>query len=395
MAVTGHIRQRKSKSGKVSYQIIIETAKDPSSQKRNRYYSTVNGTKKEAERQLQNKLREMSGENYLDTSNILLRDFVPEWYSSKEHTLKRSTLSRYQEQLNWYVLPRLGQYPIKALSSPVIQRWVNEIYIAPPTRKKDSKSDSVKPLSAKTVKNIFLNLKAILDYAKLRKLIASNPCDSVNLPKIDKKELEVYSDEEIKKILSSAEGTDLQFPIYLLLCTGMRRGELLGLRWRNVYLEEKYIEITETKIQAAGNVYTDTPKSKNSRRKIPIGDDLIKEFKQYRLRNQKIFIAKGKKVSQDDYVLCRQDGTEYDPDDFLRLWKRFLEHNGIRYLKLHALRHSFATMLLQAKYDPKTVGDLLGHADSNLVLSTYGHTFSETKREAVEGIGKKLNYLVG
>ena len=194
---TGHIRKRESSSGKISYQIIIEAGKpDPKTNKRQRIYETVNGTKKQAQQLLQMRLRQMDSGNYVGNCNILLKDFVDDWLESKKNTLKVSTLNRYKEQIGWYIIPYLGRYSLSSITAPIVQRWVNSIYSNPPTQKNNHK-----PLSAKTVRNIFLNLRAMLDYARATKLIASNPCDMISLPKVEKKELEVYSVNELKKIL--------------------------------------------------------------------------------------------------------------------------------------------------------------------------------------------------
>lgn len=385
---TGHVRQRTSKSGERTYQIVIEMGRqDPLTGKRSREYHTFHGNRKQAEMRLREMLHQYDNNLYANDHNMTLEELMKIWITNyKSQNLKPSTLERYREQINWYIVPMLGKYPLHNLTIQLIQKWVSDIYEHPPTKK-----NSGKKLAPKTVRNIFLNLKSALDYAVKLKMIQSNPCDHVELPKVVQKEVEAFDEDEIATILSLSKGTDLYFPIYLLLNTGMRRGELLGLKWKNVHLEEGYIEIVETKLSVCGNEITDTPKSRNSKRRIPIGENLKNEFKKYHLRCCEIFLKQGKRVKPDDYVICRSDGTFYEPNSFTRAWSRFLEKNGIRHLKLHGLRHTSATLLLKGGIDVKTISTRLGHADPTLVLTTYGHTLDSMSRNAADQIDSMLH----
>ena len=323
---------------------------------------------------------------YASDHNMTLTELMKIWITNyKAQNLKPSTLERYREQIAWYIEPMLGKYPLHNLTPQLIQKWVSDVYEKPPTKK-----NSGKKLAPKTVRNIFLNLKAALDYAVKLKMIQSNPCDHVELPKVVQKEVEAFDEDEIASILSHAEGTDLYFPILLLVNTGMRRGELLGLKWKHVHLDESYIEVVETKLSVCGNEITDTPKSKSSKRRIPIGDNMMQEFRKYRFKCEKIFLMHGKRVQPDDYVICRSDGTFYEPNSFTRAWSRFLEKNGIRHLKLHGLRHTSATLLLKGGVDVKTISTRLGHADPTLVLTTYGHTLDSMSRNAADQIDSMI-----
>ncbi len=389
---TGHIRQRTTKSGKKTYQIVIETGRqDPVTGKRSREYVTVQGNRKQAEMHMRELLHQYDNNLYASDHNMTLSELMKVWITNyKAQNLKPSTLERYREQIAWYIEPMLGKYPLHNLTPQLIQKWVTDIYEHPPTKK-----NSGKKLAPKTVRNIFLNLKAALDYAVKLKMIQSNPCDHVELPKVVQKEVEAFDEDEIASILSHAEGTDLYFPIYLLLNTGMRRGELLGLKWKHVHLDEGYIDVVETKLSVCGNEITDTPKSKSSKRRIPIGGNMMKEFKSYRLRCEKIFLTRGRRVQPDDYVICRSDGTFYEPNSFTHAWSRFLEKNGIRHLKLHGLRHTSATLLLKGGVDVKTISTRLGHADPTLVLTTYGHTLDSMSLNAAVQIDSMLQNSKG
>ncbi len=319
---TGHIRTRTTQKG-TAYQAIIEiSAKDPVTGQRKRKYKTFK-KKVDAQRYLNEAIHQLNHGTFADAHNMSVETLMSAWLKSKEFDTKQTTLTRYKEQTEWYVKPKLGKYPVDYLNPAVIQEWVNSIYTKPPTSKNNGK-----PLSAKTVRNVFLNLKAALDYAVDNELISRNPCLKVNLPKQTKKEVEAFSEDEIKKILKCAKGTDLYFPIYILLHTGMRRGELLGLRWCDVHIKENehpYLEIRQTRLSSAGKEIIDTPKSASSRRTVQLSSQAQKEFVAYKIWCRKVLLKKGRSIDDNKFVIMRSDG-EYDtPDNFTKRWNNFLK----------------------------------------------------------------------
>ncbi len=384
---TGHIRKRETKSG-ISYQVIVESASpDPITGKRTRIYKTFE-KKKDAEKALNSMIHDFSRRAYTDDNNMTVESLMAKWLESKELTLKETTISRYRQQVEWYIKPALGRYPISALNVSIIQNWVNDIYKHPPTVKNDGS-----PLSPKSVKNIFLNLQAALNYAVFMKLIPDNPCTHVNLAPLIHHEVEAFDEEDIRKILICAKGTDLYFPIYLLIHTGMRRGELLGLQWKDVHIEEEhpYIDIVQTRLSACGKEVIDTPKTESSKRKIYLSSQAQKEFLHYRLWAKETLLRYGKIQSLSDFVIIREDGKLDEPNNFTRRWNKFLEQNGIRQLKLHGLRHTCATMLLKNNVDIKTISNRLGHSDTSMVLNVYGHSLDSMSQAAADTMDRIMN----
>lgn len=225
----------------------------------------------------------------------------------------------------------------------MIQNWVNDIYSHPPTKKNEAK-----PLKPKSVKKFFLNLQAAFNYAVFMKLIPDNPCKHVNLPPVVKYEVQAFNEDEIRQILLCAKGTDLYFPIYLLIHTGMRRGELLGLCWKDVHIdndiEHPYIDIVQTRLDACGKEIIDTPKTESSKRKIFLSQQARQEFLRYRTWSKEVLFRCGRIQSLSDLVIIREDGQTDNPNNFTRRWNKFLAANGIRRLKLHGLRHPYVKL---------------------------------------------------
>ena len=386
---SGHIRKRELKNG-CSYEVVVETSsRDPVTGKRVRIYRTFR-KKKDAEKALNEMLHDLKRNVYTDDNNMTISSLMSEWLKSRTLTLKETTISRYRQQVDWYINPTLGKYPVAALSVNKIQNWVNEIYKHPPTSKNGGK-----PLVPKTVRNIFLNLQAAMDYAVYMKLIYDNPCKHVQLPPPVKYEVQAYNEEEIQQILSCAKGTDLFFPIYLLIHTGMRRGELLGLRWKDVHIdkdeEHPYIDIVQTRLNACGKVIIDTPKTKSSQRKIYLSQMARAEFLKYRTWAKQVFLSLGRIQSENDLVIIKENGDIDNPENFTKRWNTFLSVNGIRRLKLHGLRHTCATMLLKNNVDIKSIATRLGHTDGTMVLNVYGHSLDSMSQAAADVMDNVLN----
>ena len=175
----------------------------------------------------------------------------------------------------------------------------------------------------------------------------------------------------------------------------MRRGELLGLMWKDIHIDDPnqdaYIEIVQTRLSASGKEIIDTPKSQSSKRKIFISENTRNVFLKYRTWCKEVLLKKGKTLKSNDLVIIRSDGTHDSPNNLTKRWNNFLKDNNIRHLKLHGLRHTCATMLLENNVDIKTISNRLGHADTTLVLTTYGHSLDRMGKAAADTMDSVMN----
>ena len=260
---TGHIRPRKDKNGKTTgYQLTIEGERDPLTGKRDRHYKTVKGTKKLAEATLRKMISDLENGTLLTQSSMKLSDWVKQWMKLYLPNIEATTRASYNEKINCYIIPTLGNIPLKSLKTSTVQAWVNSL------------SDE-KGLAPKTIKNAYLNLKASLDKAVVLQMIPTNPCIGVELPKVVKYEAEIYDTKEIQKALELAEGTDMYLILLLTAYVGFRRGEIAALRWDHVDLINGIIHVKENRVIADGKVITKAPKSSSGTRDITIGNKLL------------------------------------------------------------------------------------------------------------------------
>ena len=292
---TGHIRKRVTKDGKVSYQVILESEKDPLTGKRQRQYKTVNGTKKEAEAVLDRMKSQYNTDGILKPSSIKHKDRIHEWLQLYLPNIEATTRAGNTERIKNRLIPYLGNIPLNSLQTASIQQWIT-------TLSKDEK------LAPKSVKNVYLNLKAALDKAVTLKMLPSNPCVGVVLPKAEKYNAEVYDSNEIAEMLKAAEGTDIYLLVTLIVLVGFRRGEITALQWSDIDFENSVIHINKSEVIADGKKIVKSPKTKSGIRDIYIGDNLLKLLKKEYAKYCADKLAMGSEFVDSNCVIRQSNG---------------------------------------------------------------------------------------
>lgn len=371
---TGHIRKRQTKDGKNSYQLIVESEKDPITGKRQRFYKTVNGTKREAEATLAKMKAEIDGNGIIAKPSVLkLSDWMAEWLDLYLPNIEATTRANYTERIATKLNPYLGNTPLKALQTSMIQQWVNAL----------SKEENLAP---KSVKNVYLNLKAALDKAVLLNMIPQNPCTGVELPKLVKYQAEVYDDKEIEHLLEVCKNTDMYLFVVLEISLGLRRGEIAALEWSDIDFEKSVIHITKNRVIAGKEKITKAPKSQAGLRDLYFGEHLhtllLEECKRYKADKK----AMGGDFIDSNLVIRQKNGKGFSPDSLTQKWVRFRKNHGLKEIRLHDLRHTCATAMLGAGVSPKVIQTRLGHSDISVTMNIYTHSLPSMNRDAGEKI---------
>ena len=242
-------------------------------------------------------------------------------------------------------------------------------------------------MSGKTLRHQYATLKLIFQNAHRRELISKNPMEYVSAPKLEKKPIDAFSEQEAKKFFSLLqEETDLDFRciLYLLITTGIRRGECVGLKWQDVNLDEGWIQVVRNVTYSSGNgIVIGSPKTAHSRRMIPLLQSAVDLLKQHKADMQKRYL--GRNLDQAFLFPSMSNIlTPRDPNSVTRRLKRFMKRNGLPDLSPHDLRHSCASLLLSSGADIKSVQEMLGHADASTTLNFYVRTdFQQMKAATV------------
>ena len=240
-----------------------------------------------------------------------------------------------------------------------------------------------KGLSAKTVRNIHQIISSALKLAVEQRLIARNPADGCALPKAEHKEMQTLPVEQLTSFLREAKDSGVFALYYIDLTTGLRRGELLGLKWSDIDLEKGDLRVQRQIGRIDGKIIEMPLKTKNAYRTLPLSADAISVLMQQR-----------RKTGNSEWVFPSPTGGPMSPDSVLHMLHRVLKRAGLPKVRFHDLRHTFATLALQNGVDIKTVSGMLGHFSAGFTLDTYAHVTTSAKHEAAKTMGNILSGAV-
>ena len=297
------------------------------------------------------------------------------------------TYERYESIVRLHIVPIMGKVKLQALTP----QHINTL-----------KSKKLKEgLSPTTVSAIHDMLHKALDDAVKMGLIARNVCDVVSHTRKQHKEINPLMPEQARKLLEAVKGHPQEALFVLALATGMRRGELLGLKWQDINLDKGTLQVRRMLSRLPtqmgkenGDLYVEAePKTKSSRRNIVIAGFALEALKEHRKRQNEMKRLAGDSWEEHDYVFCKALGQHLDPGGVLVQLKHWLEKAGLPDRRFHDLRHSAATILLQARVQLKTVQELLGHSTIATTADIYSHVSSEMREEIVNKMDDFFGHL--
>jgi integrase len=324
---------------------------------------------------------------------LTLQQWFKTWlFEYKVNEIRPSTLSKYEGLYRNYIKnTQIGMIKLKDLKASNLQAYYNLL-----TRDKNKTPDTIKTLNKV--------IKAALTQATAEQYIFLNPCNHVILPKIaPKSEIQIFTLDEQLKFIEAIQDHRQRLVFLLGLGTGLRIGELLGLKWSDIDLVEmeltvrrtlKRVSIIDLKsgTKAEGSktkIIEQLPKTEYSARTVPIPSTLVKELKKHKMIHNKEKLEAKDLYVNNDLLFPNEIGEPTDERSLTRSYERILKRAGIEHKKFHCLRHTFATRLFEREVPLKTVSILLGHSDIKITADIYTHVMPSEKIKAVD----KLNDL--
>lgn len=345
-------------------------------------------TQKEVKEKLEEFKKQISLGALPSDDKLTLEQWYYTWlFDYRIKDLKPKSFEKYEGIYRNYIKgSNIGKIKLKDLRATHLQKHYNELLDV-----------YNKPIS--TVKSLNTRLKPCLAEAEKQGYIQKNYCKMVTLPKDNTtKEIKVLSSDQQKLFIEAIKGHNLEVLFLVALSTGLRLGEILGLKWSDIDFDTGTLTVNRTlqrvtKIDRNGNreskVIEQLPKTKNSIRAIPIPKNILIKLKDHRLKQNKNRLKLGDLYSNNDYVFCDKLGYPIDDKRPARNLKSILTKLDIEPIKFHGLRHTYATRLFEANVPPKTVQVLMGHYDISITMDVYTVVMPEKKLEAIE----KLNAL--
>jgi len=371
----GHIYQR----AKGSWTIVYDLRRDAVTGKRGQKSQTVRGTKREAERVLRGVLLSVEQGSYVKPNKITLGELLRQWlieYASMNTTDR--TQESYTSIIERHLIPGLGRVSLIELQAQHIQSYYAK-------KLSDGRADGKGGLSARSVVYHHRILSKALDYAVKMGLVVRNMGKVVEPPRVARVTMQTLSPEEVGRFLDVARDTDYYVYFATLLYTGLRRGELLALRWRNLDLGNGTLSVVETAYRLGSGEYRiKEPKTPQSRRSVILPPSLVELFRVYRFDQELLRIQLGISLNADDFVFIRPDGSPINPNAVTLAFRRIIKRAGLKDVRIHDLRHTHASLMLKAGIHPKVVSERLGHANIGITLDLYSHVLPGLQEAAAE-----------
>ena len=349
-------------------------------------------TKKQIEKELNRQavLFEEACMNGQIVTAVKFEDFARQWFKDyAEIKLKTQTIRGYHF-LEPRIYKSLGHIRIDKITPRQIQKFVKEL------TESDCENKEGK-LSAKSVKLHISLVSTIFDYAVKMQMVKENPCRNVTLPKPDTKEREIYTIEEAQQLLKLFEKEDkenFKYVVFytLAMYTGLRKGELLGLEWKDFDFDNRLMTVVRTSMWAKGKgMYTDTPKTKTSQRVLRIPENIVDLLKKYKEWQNEQKSELGDKWQEHDRLFTTWNGMPMDPTSPYYYFKQFCKRTGMRYVTRHSFRHFHASAMISSGVDVKTVQSCLGHSSPTTTMQCYLHSFQTQQALAMDAVANMLN----
>jgi len=378
----GHITKR----GKNSYSIAISLGRDPVTGKYKYQWVSVKGTKKEAEKRLSELLHQLDNGTFIKPGKTTLAEYLERWL--KEYAwanLAPRTAEGYELIVRRHLIPGLGNITLTGLKPEHVQRYQSE-------KLSCGRADGKGGLSPRTVRHHYTTLHTAIEHAVKMGLLNRNAADGVSPPRYQRYQWQSLSEFGLSSLLEAASGSPYYVLFYQALFTGMRRSELLALRWCDVDLLLCRVEVTRSLHQLrTGEVVITPPKSARSRRMVslpPSAAQLLQEHKEEQARQR---ATVGIELREDDLVFSDLEGKPLRPDSVTHAWVKLVRRIGLKGIRLHDARHTHASLMLKQGVHPKIVQERLGHASIQMTLDTYSHVAPGLQEAAAVGFDKMVS----
>ena len=374
MRSTGHIRQRTPGSWELRYTL----GADPASGRRRTATITVRGNRRAAEKELRRLLRTLDTGEHVDPTRMTIRQWLETWLIAVRQEVSPKTYERYSEIVRHFLAPALGNLQLTKLGPTHIQIAYNDLANC---GRRDGKSGG---LSARTRCHIHRILHSALGRAVEQQVLARNPAEAFRkrLPRVERREITTLTTEQSARLLAVIKHTRVYWPVLLALSTGMRRGEVFALRWKNVDLENGALRVMESVEQTKEGIRFKAPKTERTR-VVTLPAFAINELRRLKLQQAEELLAIGVRQSGDTLVCARADGLSLQPQSLTHQFTRLIcRIPNMPRVRFHDLRHSHATQLLLAGVHPKVAQERLGHATITTTLDLYSHVTDTMQCEA-------------
>ncbi len=401
------------KQGNERWRLIVEGPKKLDGT-RNQIKRSFKGTEKQAKKAALKLEIEVNKPQYIEPSKETFSQHVARWLEVHGETIQPKTLYRYKELLD-RIIPYIGALPVERIRIETIE----DLYRSLAKEQRQDRKEGT--LSAKTIQHHARVLHTVLEYAVKRQLIPSNPATYVKPPSAKSKDIQYFNEEQITKLMEVLEEESIlnKTLVNLALSTGARAGELAALTWDDIDTEKKTVRINKSAqyLPGLGSNHKKEPKTESSKRTVTVSASVIFLLRMLKNEQESQKEELGTKWIDSNSVFCGWNGAPVHPEYPSHWWHKFIRKPRFEIVKesiyikrfrktitiemcrkinlplvsFHGLRHSCASLLLSKGQNPVAVAKRLGHANTNVTLKVYAHTYQKDDQVNADIMGKILD----
>jgi integrase len=380
----GSVVQKPKGSGR--WYVVLELDRDPGNGARRRKWHSGFASKRDADRGLARLLASRDEGRYVSPRRLTFGAYLTDrWLPAIESTVRPTTFHGYRSHVRLYLLPALGAEQLQRVTPDQLSRFYRDLLA--------SGGKDARALSPNTVRRVHATAHRALRDAARWGYLQRNPATAAVKPRqpaIGAKEIATWSADEMRLFLASVADDRLFAMWRLAATTGMRRGEIVGLRWVDVSMADQRLAVRQTVTGIGARVGFGEPKTRRGKRSVALDRDTVRGLAEWRRVQELERAAWGQAWKDTGLVFTREDGALIHPD-LVTLWFRVhVRRAGVRLIRLHDLRHTHASLALQAGIPAKVVSERLGHATVSFTLDVYSHVVPGLQEDAAERIASLL-----
>lgn len=358
------------------YRVVYDLPRDPITGRRRQKKKRFK-TKKEAEKYLNEQLNAINKGSYFEPKNMIFGEYLDFWLENYAipNTSAR-TVEGYSYIINQHVKPALGSIKISDLQPLHLQEYYS-------MKLKTGKIDG-SGLSAQSVKHQHRLISKALKEGVKWQFLARNVAEAVTPPKTKRAEMMTWNSDQVKAFLVAAK-LSVYYPVYLTtIYTGMRKGEVLGLRWQDLDSENNVLYVRQTLQPIKGQGLTFKEPKTGKGRSVTVSSSLVKELKKIYKKQLEYKLLLGEDYNELDLIFSQKNGNPIQPAELSRNFHKIIQKVNIPDIRFHDLRHTHATLMLQQGIHPKVVSERLGHSTIGITMDTYTHVLPTLQKEAAQ-----------
>jgi integrase len=380
--VKGHIRERSP-----GHWAIVIDVRDPRTGRRRRKWHSFAGTKRQAQVECARLISELSGGLYIEATKFTVGQFLDRWLEHVKPLVSPRTHERYGEIVRKNLNPLLGAVVLTKLRPiQVSQAYAKAL--------SDGRRDGKGGLAPSTVRYLHVILKSAVAQAVRWQMLARNPVDAINPPKIERAAMTTYDLAQTADLIDATRGTRMTMTVILAVLCGLRRGEIAALRWRNVNLDAAQLAVTESAEQTSAGVRYKKPKSGKGRA-VALSARVVNELRSHRVKQTQELLLLGIPLTDDAFVVAQADGSPLQPRTITHQWHQLLANNrALPRIRFHDLRHAHATHMLSSGVHPKIASERLGHSKVGITMDLYAHVLPGMQEDAAARVDRDLEAVI-